>query len=324
MADRKSISEFSLIEKYFTLKQSINRSDVLISIGDDAAVVKTPPDQLLVITTDTLVTGKHFPIATTAFDIGYKALAVNLSDLAAMGAEPSWITLALSMPDINAAWLEEFSNGLFKLANQFGVQLVGGDTTQGPLTVTIQAHGFVPPTQIIKRNGALPGDKIYVSGTLGNAGLGLQIALGNLQLPNDEEKKILTYLNRPNPRVSLGIALRDIATSAIDISDGLLADLNHILKSSGVGASIDVTQIPLSAILLNHLSLSAAQKLAMTAGDDYELCFTVPPEHESKLIAMLKEQQITCYCIGTIENTNELNLLGYDGEINNFGFEHFR
>jgi len=315
------LDEFSLIEKYFK-NQKLSRPDVLLGIGDDAALVKVPFNHLLVLSMDTLVNEIHFPAQTLPFDIGYKALAVNLSDLAAMGAEPAWITLALTLPEANTKWLTEFANGLYQLANEFNVQLIGGDTTRGSLAVTIQAHGFVPPNQSLRRDGAKVGDKIYVSGTLGDAGLGLRVALHHYELPNQDKCFVLQRLNKPTPRIQLGILLRNLATSAIDISDGLLADLNHILKRSQVGANIIVKNIPLSKALLS-LPLEEAQALALTAGDDYELCFTIPPEKEHELISRLKHLQLNCCCIGEIEKKPGLRISGFSGILANLGFRHF-
>lgn len=315
------LDEFSLIEKYFK-NQKMSRPDVLLGIGDDAALVNIPSNCQLVLSMDTLIEGIHFPSLTSPFDIGYKALAVNLSDLAAMGAEPAWLMLALTLPEVNTQWLDEFTNGLYQLANQFNVQLIGGDTTRGPLAVTIQVHGFVPPHQALCRHGAKVGDKIYVSGTLGDAGLGLQIALNNSNLPIQDKLFVLQRLNKPTPRIRLGILLREIATSAIDISDGLLADLNHILKSSHVGAHITAKNIPLSHVLQN-LPLAEAQQLSLTAGDDYELCFTIPPENEKELMLRLYDLEINCCCIGKIEKEPGLRISGFSGDLPSLGFQHF-
>lgn len=302
--------EFDIIKRYFKQK-TLSRSDVKLGIGDDCALLSIPKHQLLAVSIDTLVEGLHFPINTPAYDIGFKSLAVNLSDLAAMGAEPAWITLALTMPKANENWLQAFSQGLFELAQEYNLQLIGGDTTRGPLTITIQIHGFLPEKQALRRNGAKVGDKIYVSGPLGDAGLGLQIALGKIKVKADDEAYLLQRLNRPNPRVKLGLFLRDFAHSAIDISDGLLADLEHILSESKVGATIYTTLIPLSNELKRNASAEEAIHLALTAGDDYELCFTVSSEKEEKLIAALKKENTICYCIGEITQENALVLQDY-------------
>ncbi len=317
-----SIDEFHIIENYFKQKSRV-RSDVIMGIGDDAALLKVNKDQLLVFSMDTLVEGVHFSPKINADDIGFKSLAVSLSDLAAMGAEPAWLTLALTMPSIDITWIDKFSEGLFFLANQFNMQLIGGDTTQGPLSITIQAHGFVPSHQALYRHGAKPGDKIYVSGTLGDAGLGLKVVSKKIILPKKAREHALRGLNRPVPQVKLGMLLRGSASSAIDISDGFLADLSHILKAAQVGAEIWVSQIPLSSELKKHCPPKEAIKLALTAGDDYELCFTVPPQEESYLLDKLKKEKMTCYCVGEIKENLDLHLLGYSDRLSEYGFRHF-
>lgn len=312
-------AEFALIERYFQ-HQTTQRSDVILGIGDDAALLQIPPNTLLAVAMDTMVAGRHFLPATSPFDIAYKAVAVNLSDLAAMGAEPAWLTLALTMPESDSAWLQQFSDGLSQLANRYQMQLIGGDTTCGPLTVTIQAHGFVPRECALTRAGAKPGDKIYVSGTLGDAGLGLRAAQAQIGLSNQDKEFVIMRLNRPEPRVALGLKLRGIASSAIDISDGLLADLQHILDTSKVGAIIDADKLPLSSALKNNLSADEAKHLALTAGDDYELCFTVSPLHENKLNTLKME----CVCIGEVTENIGLQLKGYHGDIKHAGYQHFK
>lgn len=319
--DEFKLDEFQLIEKYFSVNPR-NRSDVVVGIGDDSALVNVPKGYHLALSMDTLVKDIHFSDNTSAFDVAYKALAVNLSDLAAMGAEPAWIILSLTMPEFNQNWLSEFSNGLFYLAKQFNLQLIGGDTTRGPLSVTIQAHGFIPAYQGLRRDGAKVGDKIYVSGTLGDAGLGLAVQLQQFNISENDKFFVLNRLNQPTPRVQLGIFLRDIATSAIDISDGLLADLNHILNKSKVGATIHAKDLPLSSALLN-LPSEDAYNLALTAGDDYELCFTIPEENEEKLILRLKDLKLNCCCIGSIEDQLGLRISGPPLNIKNLGFKHF-
>lgn len=315
------LDEFSLIDHYFK-NSTLARADVLLGIGDDAALLQVPINQLLVLSMDTLVEGVHFPVDTLPFNIGYKALAVNLSDLAAMGAEPAWITLALTLPTLDATWLKDFAEGLFSLAKQFNVQLIGGDTTRGPLTITIQAHGFVPSQKVLSRQGAKIGDKIYVSGTLGDAGLGLQVALKKCDLTDDDKQVVLQRLNAPTPRVELGMLLREFASSAIDISDGLLADLSHVLKASQVGAHIIVEDLPLSSIL-HKLPSEKAHELALTAGDDYELCFTIPIEKEKEFLASLSHLDVSCRCIGEIKKEEGLRLSGLSNKLTRLGFRHF-
>lgn len=227
---------------------------------------------------DTLVAGVHFPPETAASDIGYKAVAVNLSDLAAMGAEPAWLTLALTLPAYDADWLREFVAGVFDIADEHGVALVGGDTTRGPLTITVQAHGFVPAGKALRRAGTQAGDDIYVSGTLGDAALALAEWKGAVKLAEHERASCRRRLDRPAPRVQLGLALRSIASAAIDVSDGLLQDLGHVLKASAVGADVDVDALPICDALRRAQLHSGEQplELALAGGDDYELCFTAP------------------------------------------------
>lgn len=270
-----ALGEFDLIRRYFT---SLGVAEgVALGVGDDGAVLDIPPGHQLVSVMDTLVAGVHFPEDTAPFDIGYRALAVNLSDLAAMGAEPRWFTLALTLPKADEAWLAGFAAGLRSLAERFGIALVGGDTTRGPLTITVQAEGLVPRGQVLKRSGARPGDGIYVTGTLGDAAAGLALHQGRLQADGDTAAFLRSRFFRPEPRVQTGLALRGLATACIDVSDGLLQDLGHVLAASGVGAKLDVDRLPLSAAL-DVLPRQEAVKLALSAGDDYELCFTRPDD----------------------------------------------
>ena len=320
-------SEFSLIDKYFK-DRGIFRDDVSLAIGDDAAVTNVPTGFQLITAVDTLVDGVHFPQDSQAIDVGFKALAVNLSDMAAMGAEPSWATLALTMPQVDELWLQQFCDGFFKLANEFNVQLIGGDTTQGPLSVTVQLMGLVPQGEALKRSGANPGDRIFVCGDVGDAALGLQVhqqKLSSLKLTEKQIQTLLSKLHRPVPRVELGMALRNVASSVIDISDGLLADLNHILDASQVGATVHLERVPVSETM-RALADSVDQfAYALGGGDDYELCFTVP---ESKMAAMHKiQRQLTIMVteIGVVEETCGLRLLnkGVEIELPIKGFEHF-
>lgn len=311
------MNEFDIIRNFFT-KQAIQRPDVVLGIGDDCAVVQVPKDQDLVITTDTLVEKIHFMNDASPFDVGYKSLAVNLSDLAAMGATPAWITLALTMPKPNETWLREFCKGLFELAQRFNVQLIGGDLTHGPLTITIEAHGFVPKNQALRRDGAKPGDLIYVTHTLGDAALGLRfLQEKNLHLEKQAEEYLLTRLHRPEPRVAIGEKLLGNAHAAIDISDGLAADLGHILENSGVGATVYVNELPLSEVMRESISRDDAIALALNGGDDYELCFIAPQN---------KTFELNCTCIGKITNTSGLDLRHRDGKKYTgaiHGYQHF-
>ncbi len=299
-------SEFDIIDEYFT-RQRVRRDDVALGIGDDAAIITMPKGQQLVVAIDTLVAGVHFPNNTSAEDIGYKALAVNLSDLAAMGAEPAWFTLALTLPSVQRAWLRGFAKGLFELAEKYQLQLVGGDTTQGPLTISIQVAGYVPTGTALTRAGARVGDSIYVTGNLGDAALGLRC----LQQPAEYAAvpTAINKLNRPEARIDIGLSLRDVASACIDISDGLLADLGHILDTSNVGASIDRDAIPLS----DGLRLLCEQNtdhyaMALSGGDDYELCFCVAPQNESRVEAIASICGIRLTHIGIIEHQAGIRL----------------
>ncbi|MES2142454.1 MAG: thiamine-phosphate kinase [Pseudomonadota bacterium] len=321
-----SISEFDLIQRFFDRKKS-NRADVICGIGDDGALLQCPAGQQLVVTTDTLVAGKHFPENTPPGDIAYKALSVNLSDLAAMGAEPSWILLALTLPTVDESWLKKFTQDFFSLLDRFQCQLVGGDLTQGPLSITIQALGFVPVGKALRRSGAGVGDKIYVTGTLGDAGLALAYLQNKTSFPFTEEQIqfLKKRLHRPEPRVVVGLALRDIASSAIDISDGLAADLGHILSASAVGAKLDVSKLPLSDVL-QKLPPEEGSQFALSSGDDYELCFTVPASQKSQLQRCLKDIACPYAYIGTIKQELGLSLYCADGSLFSLkesGFQHF-
>lgn len=310
------MNEFTLIEKFF-IQQPIQRTDVVLGIGDDCAIVQVPSEQELVITTDTLVENVHFFANAIPFDLGFKSLAVNLSDLAAMGATPAWFTLALTLPQANDVWLQEFCKGIFQLAKQYHVQLIGGDLTRGPLTITIQAHGFVPRNQALRRSRAQVGDLIYVTNTLGDAALGLLFLHQKIKLDKTTQEYVLNRLHRPVPRIDIGEKLRDNAHAMIDISDGLAADLGHILESSKVGATVYVDQVPFSTALRESISRDQAIALALNGGDDYELCFTAARE---------KKFDFNCTCIGQITDTQVLDLRYGDGNKYNgniHGYQHF-
>lgn len=309
-----TLNEFDIIQTFFD-KQTQANANIILGIGDDAAIVAVPEHHELIITTDTLVANVHFPSHTSAYDIAYKALAVNLSDLAAMGATPAWVTLALTLPEANEQWLTDFSKGFFTLANHYHVALIGGDITRGPLSITIQAHGIIPKGTALRRDGAQVDDLIYVTNTLGDAGLAL-----TYHQKKTLSQNILDKFYRPEPQIVIGEKLRGIANAAIDISDGLAADLGHILKKSHVGAEIIVDKIPLSKSLLETVSIEEGIQLALTAGDDYELCFTVP---ENKL-SQLNNKHLTC--IGKITRNAGLDLHYQNGkkyDLKNHGYQHF-
>jgi thiamine-monophosphate kinase len=319
-----ALSEFHLIEKYFTASDA-GREDVRLGVGDDCALLRPPPGMELAVTTDTLVEGVHFLPEVDPEALGHKALAVNLSDLAAMGAEPAWVTLALALPASDSDWLEPFSRGFLSLAKRYGVQLIGGDTTRGPLTISVTAHGFVPPCRALRRDGARPGDRVYVSGTLGDAALALRVVQGEYSSAQNPTE-LIRRLERPTPRLETGRALIGIASAAIDISDGLMADLGHICTRSGVGAELSLETIPLSVDVKRFLEEGGSWGTVLTGGDDYELCFTVPPDQEQKLALLQQEGACSLTHIGTITEGEGVHCLSADGSeiaMERGGYEHF-
>lgn len=290
--------EFELIDRYFK-SRARSRPDVLLGIGDDCAVLQPPAGMQLAVTMDTLVAGVHFPLNTSAQDIGYKSLAVNLSDLAAMGAQPAWAMLALTLPDENETWVDAFMQGFDELARQYQVQLMGGDTTRGPLSITIQVTGFVEPERVLRRDAAKMGDRIYISGTLGDAALGLKKCLQKIP-PQFSLPYCVQRLNRPIPRLELGRALLDVSHCAIDVSDGLLADLGHIIKASHCAARIELVRVPLSDDLKKYYGSNPDWPAIIAGGDDYELCFTVAPENEKCVQAISRELNLALTCVGDV------------------------
>ncbi|NJD06644.1 MAG: thiamine-phosphate kinase [Methylococcaceae bacterium] len=315
-----ALGEFELIERYF--RQPSVRRDVGLGVGDDCALVAPRSGGDLAVTVDTLVAGVHFLADTDPEGLGHKALAVNLSDLAAMGADPAWVTLALTLPQADEAWIDAFSRGFLTLAGRYGAELIGGDTTRGPLSITVQAMGYVPPGGGLLRSGARPGDGIYVTGQLGLAGLGLKQVLGQVAGDSAEARR---WLERPEPRIAAGMVLRDLASACIDISDGLAADLGHILERSGVAARIEWEALPLSSCVGDYLAVSGDWSMPLTAGDDYELCFTVPPEREIELARRLPEFDCAVTRIGAIGAGQGLALLrgGVRQDLAAAGYQHF-
>lgn len=318
------MKEFDMIKRYFA-DQIIQRKDVLLGIGDDCAIVKPDERYNLAITTDTLVEGIHFPKGTEARAIGHKVVAVSLSDLAAMGAEPNWISLAMTLPKADEAWIAEFCAGVFELCEYFNVQLIGGDTTQGPLSVTVTAQGTTPIDRHLSRAGAKVGDWLYVTGEVGDAGLALKHIQGEVKVEDVFVDQIVSKLNYPKPRVLAGQALREYATSAIDISDGVIADLTHICKASQVGANVVLDNLPMSDVMLSTLDENEAAKLALSAGDDYELLFTVSEDNKVGMETALTNLGVPIRCIGQINPTEKitttLNRKPIVMELK--GYEHF-
>jgi thiamine-monophosphate kinase len=279
------IDEFEIIARYFT--RSTGDSSVVLGVGDDAAVLAV--DGHIAVTVDTLVAGVHFPDGMAPHVVGYRLMAVNLSDLAAMGAQPRWCTLALTLPKADELWLEGFSRGLFELADRYGVGLVGGNLSRGPLTLTLQLMGTVEPKNMLTRSGGHVGDDIYVTGTLGDSAAGIALILERSSAPQGSAAAALKErFYRPAARVEAGLALGPLATAAIDVSDGLLADLAHICKASGCGAAIDIERVPLSAELLSMFPPQEALAHALGGGDDYELLFTAPPSRADEIEAALE------------------------------------
>lgn len=315
-----ALGEFELIERFFS-RPGAERQDVVLGVGDDAAVVRVPPGDELIAAVDTIVSGVHFPPDLTPELIGYRALAVNLSDMAAMGAAPAWCTLSVTLPAAEERWLKGFSEGFLELAASHRVALIGGDTTSGPLTIAVQILGLAPEGAAIRRSGAKVGDAIFVSGFVGDAAAGLAL-LG--VLPEDDY--LLQRFLKPMPRVELGLALRGIASAAIDVSDGLLADLGKLAAASRVGARLELDDLPLSAALLRSVGAEAAQRYALNGGDDYELCFTVPPGQIGELQRRAQETGTPCRRIGTIEEKGSVRC--YSGgqllDVPQAGFDHFR
>lgn len=319
--------EFDLIDA-IRARVGSARDDVVLGIGDDAALTRVPQGRQLVACVDTLVAGVHFPHGTAPEDLGWKALAVNLSDLAAMGAAPAWALLALTLPDADPAFVAAFADGFAALARAHDVALIGGDTTQGPLSITVTALGTVPAGEALKRAGARVGDMLFVTGTLGDAAGALR--LGNRGPGagdrNPAASTLLEKLNRPEPRVTAGLALRGIATACIDVSDGLLADLRHVCVASGVGAELEVAALPVSSALATTFDAATCRELVLAGGDDYELCFTVAADRASATTAALAKAGSGATRIGRIVAGSGVRVLDSTGQeiaTPHAGWEHF-
>ncbi|KQW38932.1 thiamine-phosphate kinase [Rhizobacter sp. Root404] len=317
-----SLGEFDLIAKYFT--RTVTRA--ALGVGDDCALFATSPGMQLAVSSDMLVEGRHFLPTVDPERLGHKALAVNLSDLAACGAKPLAFTLALAMPRVDERFLEGFARGLLALADAHGCELIGGDTTQGPLNLCITVFGEVPQGQALLRSGAQAGDDLYVSGTLGDARLALEAFRGTVALVGDAFERVRVAMERPQPRVALGLALRGIATSAIDVSDGLLGDLAHVLRRSALGAEVNVDALPRSAEL-GALPRALQRTCTLAGGDDYELVFTAPPARAAQVEAAARAAQVRVTRIGRVVAEGRLRLLDDVGASvpNTFGsFDHFK
>jgi thiamine-monophosphate kinase len=317
-----ALGEFDLIAKYFT--RPVKRA--ALGIGDDCALLQPTAGMQLAISSDMLVDGRHFLSTVLPHRLGHKALAVNLSDLAAAGAQPLAFSLALALPRVDEAFLAGFARGLFALADEHGCELIGGDTTQGPLNICITVFGEVPPGQALLRSGARVGDDLYVSGGVGDARLALECFRGNSTLAGDAFEQVRLAMEQPQPRVALGVALRSVATSAIDVSDGLLGDLTHILNRSSVGATIEVDAVPRSSVLSSQ-PLALQRECTLAGGDDYELLFTAPPSHATDVQAAAREAGVPVTRIGRIDRSRALTLVDAQGRsvAHTFGsFDHFK
>lgn len=334
-----SNGEFDIIQRYFIGSKRPQRKDVIVSIGDDCAITEHYQNQRIAITTDTMVENVHFLSSINPSDLAYKAVATNLSDLAAMGATPAWFSLAITLPYVDEKWLNEFSQSLFDVLDHYNVSLIGGDTTKGPVyTITITAQGIVPKGKALCRHSAQDGDWIYVSGTLGDSAAGLELLLKNTgethskshqsAVDSAQEYLIQRHL-RPTPRVLLGLELAsaELANAAIDISDGFIADLGHILQRSQCGAVIDLDKLPLSEQLIKTVGIERAEQFALTGGEDYELCFTVPDRNLEKLERALTHIGVNYSCVGQIRNKKRISFQrsGKTVEIGSLlGFDHFK
>ena len=319
-------NEFDIIKKYFSFE--VLRDDVVLAGGDDCAIVSVIENKQLLVTTDTLISGVHFPENTSAEDIAYKAIMVNLSDLAAMGATPAWITLAISLPDIDEDWLQAFSKQFYSVLSKFNISLIGGDTTKGDLSITIQAMGLCDKDKILRRDMAEPGDKIFVSGELGDASIGLHVVLNDLH--DERLSPCIQRLNRPEARVKFAEELVLYSKCAIDVSDGLVADLGHILNASQCGAKISLSEIPLSLAAQYYFQQYNNNlidwSMLLTQGDDYELCFTVNKDNQSAVEKLANKHRLKLTCIGEITESQELHFINLNGESVDFretGFKHF-
>lgn len=318
------MNEFSLIDTWFKPIPH-HRKEVVFGIGDDAACLRVPPGMDLLVSTDTLVEGVHFLPSWRPYDIAYRAVMVNVSDMAAMGASPCWVSLALTLEAADESWLADFSLGLSRALTQYNIALIGGDTTRGPLSITLTIHGLAPTGRAVRRQGAKPQDKIYLSGALGAAAQA--VALLDAQgIDPADHALLMKALLHPTPRVDLNEALQAYATAAIDISDGLAADLGHICKASQVGALLSLDSIPIHPLVRTYQGEQAVL-FAMSGGDDYELCFTVSPLNEASLLEHLAHLGLTGYCIGVIEATPGLRGQTADGPcllLEEKGYCHFK
>ena len=315
--------EFDLIKRHFTRPAA----NAVLGVGDDCALVDVTNGMDLAVSMDTMVSGTHFFPDVDPENLGHKALAVNLSDMAAMGAMPYWAMLAVTLPNVNHDWLSAFAKGFFDLAQEYNVSLIGGDTTRGPLALTVTIMGEVPAGAALRRSGAKVGNDVWVSGNVGDAALAVAHRHGRLVLAEADYHEAVMRLYEPTPRVALGQALRGLATAAIDISDGLLADLTHICRLSGVGATVEYHAIPVSGIGVKHIGTEAGRNAILAGGDDYELCFTAHPNSRESIQELADVLGMPITRIGQIKRGKGVSLLNKDGkpvQIDGRGYDHFK
>jgi len=318
------LSEFQLIDRYFK-RSSRAAGPVQLGVGDDCALLQPPSGELLAVSTDMLIEGRHFFAGANPYDLGHKALAVNLSDLAAMGAQPMSFTLALALPASDPQWLQPFSEGLFHLSDAQGIELIGGDTTRGPLAISITVIGTVPNNMALKRSGAQAGDELWVSGTLGDARLALEVLQNKRSLAPDQFTKASKRLHRPEPRIALGLALRGIANAAIDVSDGLLGDLGHLINQSSLSATLFADDLPFGDALISQ-TIDTRYALALNGGDDYELCFSAPADQHQAVIDAGQRSHTQVTCIGRLSKGSGIHVQDHQGNLIsavNQSFDHF-
>ncbi|MEY4467583.1 MAG: hypothetical protein RIR21_1376 [Pseudomonadota bacterium] len=318
------LSEFQLIDRFF--KRSPRAAGpVQLGVGDDCALLQPPSGELLAVSTDMLIEGRHFFAGANPYDLGHKALAVNLSDLAAMGAQPMSFTLALALPASDPHWLQPFSEGLFHLADAQGIELIGGDTTRGPLAISITVIGTVPNNMALKRSSAQAGDELWISGTLGDARLALDVLQNKCTLAPNLLAKSSERLHRPQPRVALGLALRGIANAAIDVSDGLLGDLGHLINQSSLSATLFADDLPFGEALISQ-TIDTRYALALNGGDDYELCFSAAADQHQAVIDAGQRSQTQVTCIGRLSKGSGIHVQDHQGNlisVINQSFDHF-
>ncbi len=322
-----ALSEFELIRRYFTHPSR----GATLGVGDDAALVRVTRGNELAVSADMLVEGRHFFRTADPTLLGHKVLAVNLSDMAAMGAKPRWATLALALPRVDEKWLAGFARGFMTLARRYSVDLIGGDTTRGPLAISVQIMGEVPVGKALRRDGAKPGDDVWVSGQLGEAAMALEAIKGRIRVAPRDRRVLEQRLHAPEPRIALGLALRGIARSAIDVSDGLLADLGHICERSGVAATIEWEAVPATPLVRAHAQTDRGARGLLAGGDDYELCFTAPPRRRADVVRAAARVRVGATLIGRVTARSKaraavlvLDAVGKPLRARAQGFDHFR